>query len=211
MMRWRWVPVGALTALVGGLAAFFALDALRSTAEPRGFHGLRQLLLENRALSRQAAWSAEGGSKAQAEQYARVRAGKRALLERLGGMTVAREFEAAVAAARLAMEAEIRLLTLLEERSRLEAEIAETQRIYLDAVSRLRGVPTAVEPRDSSRFMDDPVVRGALTRRAELRRRLDELGPALDAVALEARARHARLDDVAFGAGLVPYRTAPPF
>lgn len=209
-MRWKLVLGLALTVALALLLC--ALPVGRSGGRPEGYDALRQLLLENRALSRQAATAspAEQGP-GLAERYRTLRAGKLELLRRLDALEAAPELEVTVAAASSAIGAEARLLALLEERFRREHELGEAREAYLAALSRVRGVPTSVEPRDPSRYLRYPDVRAALERRQQLERRVEELAPVRDGLIIEVRARHARLDDLAFSAGLVPYRTGPPF
>lgn len=184
----------------------------RSEELPLGQAALRQLLLENRALSRQVAVvNAAAEREGLAQRYAEVRRGKEDLLRRLEELEAAPELEPTRAAARSAIQAEVRLLGLLAERARLEKALGDARQVYLAAVSRARGVPTRVEPRDSTRYLERPGVREALEQRRELERRVREVGPVIDELLVEVRARHARADDLAFSRGLVPYRTAPPY
>lgn len=173
---------------------------------------LRQIVLENRSLSRLAASApAALEGEALADRYATLRVAKVALLDRLRTISVRDELAATRAAVKAALESDLELLEQLEEQARLEMAIAEMKEAYLAAVSRVRGVPTHVEPRDSARYLGEEEVRTALAQRHGLERQLEDITASIPALTATSRARHARLDDLAFSAGLVPYRMAPPF
>jgi len=163
-----------LTALIG--RAWRVTDA-------GGQAEFRQILLENRSLSRLAASApAALAGEALADRYATLRLAKLGLLDRLSTVSTEDDLAATRTAAKAALEADLELLQHLEERTRLEVAIAEMKEAYLSAVSRARGMPTRVEPRDSTRYLGQEEVRTALAQRHDLERQFEDITASIPAL-----------------------------